>query len=248
MELGLAGRTAIVCGASSGMGLAIAEALAGEGANVAMFARRREVLEREAERIGALAVQGDLTIPQHLERLVQATVGAFGGVDVLILNGGGPPAGTASSLTAEAVEEAVALLLTPHVTLVARCLPHLRESGRGRIVAIESSSVREPLANLALSNAVRPGVVGWLKTLARELGPDGITVNTIAPGRIDTDRLRSVYGDSGPPSSDLENVPVRRLGTPAEIAAAATFLASDRAGYVTGAVIPVDGGLTRGLL
>ena len=248
MELGLAGRTAIVCGASSGMGLAIAEALAGEGANVAMFARRREVLEREAERIGALAVQGDLKIPQHLERLVQATVGAFGGVDVLILNGGGPPAGTASSLTAEAVEEAVALLLTPHVTLVARCLPHLRESGRGRIVAIESSSVREPLANLALSNAVRPGVVGWLKTLARELGPDGITVNTIAPGRIDTDRLRSVYGDSGPPSSDLENVPVRRLGTPAEIAAAATFLASDRAGYVTGAVIPVDGGLTRGLL
>ncbi|MGB8350023.1 MAG: SDR family oxidoreductase [Gaiella sp.] len=248
MELGLAGRTAIVCGASSGMGLAIAETLAGEGANVAMFARRREVLEREAERIGALAVQGDLTIPQHLERLVQATVGAFGGVDVLILNGGGPPAGTASSLTAEAVEEAVALLLTPHVTLVARCLPHLRESGRGRIVAIESSSVREPLANLALSNAVRPGVVGWLKTLARELGPDGITVNTIAPGRIDTDRLRSVYGDSGPPSSDLENVPVRRLGTPAEIAAAAAFLASDRAGYVTGAVIPVDGGLTRGLL
>ena len=248
MELGLAGRTAIVCGASSGMGLAIAETLAAEGANVAMFARRREILEREAERIGALAVQGDLTIPQHLERLVQATVGAFGGVDVLVLNGGGPPAGTASSLTAEAVEEAVALLLTAHVTLVARCLPQLRESGRGRIVAIESSSVREPLANLALSNAVRPGVVGWLKTLAREVGADGITVNTIAPGRIDTDRLRSLYGDGGPPAADLEHVPVRRLGTPAEIAAVAAFLASDRAGYVTGAVIPVDGGLTRGLL
>jgi 3-oxoacyl-[acyl-carrier protein] reductase len=248
MELGLAGRTAIVCGASSGMGLAIAEALAAEGANVAMFARRREILEREAERIGALAVQGDLTIPQHLERLVQATVGAFGGIDILVLNGGGPAAGSASSLTAEAVEEAVALLLTSHVTLVARCLPHLRASGRGRIVAIESSSVREPLANLALSNAVRPGVVGWLKTLAREVGPDGITVNTIAPGRIDTDRLRSIYGDSGPPTADLENVPARRLGTPAEIAAVAAFLASDGAAYVNGAVIPVDGGLTRGLL
>jgi 3-oxoacyl-[acyl-carrier protein] reductase len=230
------------------MGLAIAETLAAEGTNVAMFARRREILEREAERIGALAVQGDLTVPQHLERLVQATVGAFGGVDVLVLNGGGPPAGDASSLTAEAVDEAVALLLTSHVTLLARCLPHLRSSGRGRIVAIESSSVREPLANLALSNAVRPGVVGWLKTLARELGSDGITVNTIAPGRIDTDRLRSVYGEDGPPASDLENVPARRLGTPAEIAAVAAFLASDRAGYVTGAVIPVDGGLTRGLL
>ncbi|HET7514464.1 MAG TPA: SDR family oxidoreductase [Gaiella sp.] len=248
MDLGLSGRSAIVCGASSGMGLAIAETLAAEGANVAMFARRREILEREAERIGALAVQGDLTIPQHLERLVQATVGAFAGVDVLVLNGGGPPAGNASSLTAEVVDEAVALLLTSHVTLVARCLPHLRASGRGRIVAIESSSVREPIANLALSNVVRPGVVGWLKTLAREVGPDGITVNTIAPGRIDTDRLRSVYGESGPPESEVESVPARRLGTPAEIAAVATFLASDRAGYVTGAVIPVDGGLTRGLL
>ena len=248
MDLGLFGRTAIVCGASSGMGLAVAEALAAEGAHVAMFARRRELLEREAARIGALAVQGDLTIPQHIERLVQATVGAFGGIDVLVLNGGGPPPGHATAMTAESVEEAVALLLTSHVTLVGRCLPHLRESGRGRIVAIESSSVREPLANLALSNAVRPGVVGWLKTLARELGTDGVTVNTIAPGRIDTDRLRAVYGSDGPPGGDLEQIPARRLGTPSEIGAVAAFLASDGAAYVTGTVIPVDGGITRGLL
>ena len=218
MELGLEGRTAIVCGASSGMGLAAAEALAAEGANVAMFGRRRELLEREADRVGALAVQGDLTIPQHLERLVQATVGAFGGVDVLVLNGGGPPAGKASTLSAAAVEEAVALLLTSHVTLVGRCLPHLRESGRGRIVAIESSSVREPLANLALSNAVRPGVVGWLKTLARELGPDGITVNTIAPGSIDTDRLRSLTGPDGPVPRSSRAFPSGASVTPSEIA------------------------------
>lgn len=248
MDLGLTGRTAIVCGATSGMGLAIAEELVAEGANVAMFGRRRDLLEREAERLGALAVQGDLTIPQHLERLEQATVGAFGGVDVLVLNGGGPPAGPAVGLTAEAVEEAVALLLTSHVTLVGRCLPHLRSSGRGRIVAIESSSVREPLPNLVLSNAVRPGVVGWLKTLARELGPDGITVNVVAPGRIDTDRLRAVYGPEGPTTADLAQVPARRLGSPAEIAAVVAFLASDRAAYLTGAVVPVDGGLTRGLL
>ena len=248
MDMGLEGRTAIVCGASSGMGLATAEALAAEGANVVMFGRRRELLEREADRVGALAVQGDLTIPQHLERLVQATVGAFGGVDVLVLNGGGPPAGKASTISAAAVEEAVALLLTSHVTLVGRCLPHLRESGRGRIVAIESSSVREPLANLALSNAVRPGVVGWLKTLARELGPDGITVNTIAPGSIDTDRLRSLRGPDGPSAAELESIPLRRLGQASEIATVVTFLASDRAAYVTGAVIPVDGGLTRSLL
>ena len=248
MDMGLEGRTAIVCGASSGMGLATAEAIAAEGANVVMFGRRRELLEREADRVGALAVQGDLTIPQHLERLVQATVGAFGGVDVLVLNGGGPPAGKASTISAAAVEEAVALLLTSHVTLVGRCLPHLRESGRGRIVAIESSSVREPLANLALSNAVRPGVVGWLKTLARELGPDGITVNTIAPGSIDTDRLRSLRGPDGPGAAELESIPLRRLGQASEIATVVTFLASDRAAYVTGAVIPVDGGLTRSLL
>ena len=248
MDLGLTGRTAIVCGATSGMGLAIAEELVAEGANVTMFGRRRDLLEREAERLGALAVQGDLTIPQHLERLVQATVGAFGGLDVLVLNGGGPPAGPAADLTAEAVEDAVALLLTSHVTLVRRCLPHLRASGRGRIVAIESSSVREPLDNLALSNVVRPGVVGWLKTLARELGPDGITVNTIAPGRIDTDRLRALYGPDWPTPADLAVVPARRLGTTREIAAVACFLASDRATYVNGAVVPVDGGLTRGIV
>lgn len=248
MDLGLEARTAIVCGGSSGMGLAVAETLVTEGANVALFARRREILEREADRIGALAVQGDLTIPQHLERLVQATIGAFGALDILVMNGGGPRAGPAATLTAEAVEEAVALLLTSHITLVGHCLPHLRASGRGRIVAIESSSVREPLPGLALSNAVRPGVIGWLKTLARELGPEGITVNAIAPGRIDTERLRDVYGEDGPPADDLDQIPLRRIGAPAEIGAVAAFLASDRASYVTGAVVPVDGGLTRGLL
>ncbi|HEY7178720.1 MAG TPA: SDR family oxidoreductase [Gaiella sp.] len=248
MELGLEGRTAIVCGGSSGMGLAVAEALTAEGANVALFARRREVLEREADRIGALAVQGDLTIPQHLERLVQATIGAFGALDILVLNGGGPPPATAASLTAAAVEEAVALLLTSHVALVGHCLPHLRAGGRGRIVAIESSSVREPIDGLALSNAVRPGVIGWLKTLARELGPDGVTVNAIAPGSIDTERIREVYGDDGPSAEALARIPLRRLGDPAEIGAVAAFLASERASYVSGAVIPVDGGLTRSLL
>ena len=248
MELGLEGRTAIVCGGSSGMGLATAEALVAEGANVALFARRREVIEREADRIGALAVQGDLRIPQHLERLVQATVGAFGALDVVVLNGGGPPPGAAAGLTAEAVEEAVALLLTSHVTLVGHCLPHLRASGHGRIVAIESSSVREPIGGLALSNAVRPGVIGWLKTLAQELGPDGITVNTVAPGRIDTDRLRSLHGKEGIPPSELEQIALGRVGTASEVAAVVSFLASARASYVTGTVIPVDGGLTRGLL
>src|SRR3990170_572404 len=245
MELGLRGRTAIVCGASQGMGLAIAEALAAEGANVAMFARRRDVLEREAERIGALAVRGDLTNPRHLEALVEQTVAAFGGIDVLVCNGGGAP--PAAGLTDEAVESAVELLLLSAVRLTNLCLPHLRASGRGRVITIASTSVKEPIPMLALSNAIRPGVVGWMKTLAGEVGPDGITVNVVAPGRIDTERLREVYPD-GPSDSDLAAIPLRRLGAPREIGYAVTFLASDRAAYVTGTVVPVDGGLTRGLL
>ncbi len=247
MELGLRGRTAIVCGASQGMGLAIAEALAAEGANVAMFARRRDVLEREAERIGALAVRGDLTNPRHLEALIEQTVAAFGGIDVLVCNGGGPPRGAAVGLTDEAVESAVELLLLSAVRLTNLCLPHLRTSGRGRVITIASTSVKEPIPMLALSNAIRPGVVGWMKTLAGEVGPDGITVNVVAPGRIDTERLREVYPD-GPSDSDLAAIPLRRLGAPREIGYAVTFLASDRAAYITGTVLPVDGGLTRGLL
>jgi 3-oxoacyl-[acyl-carrier protein] reductase len=247
MNLGLSGRTAIVCGASAGMGLAVAEAFAAEGMNVAMFARRRKVLQTEAERLGALAVQGDITNPQDCERLVQQAVEAFGGVDVLLNNSGGPPRGPALEVDDEAVESAVALLLLSAVRLTNLCLPYLRKSPAGRVINIESSTVREPADNLALSNAVRPGVVGWAKTLAREVGPEGITINTIAPGRIDTERIAEVYPD-GPTEEDLRAIPLRRLGRPDEIASVVTFLASDAGSYVTGTVIAVDGGLTRGLL
>lgn len=247
MELGLRGRTAIVCGASSGMGLGIAEALVEEGANVAMFARGREALEREADRLGALAVRGDVTVPRDAERLVEQTLAAFGGIDILVNNGGGPDRGRALELDAAAVGAAVDLLLVSAVRITGLCLPHLRAGGRGRTVNITSSSVREPIDGLALSNAVRPGVIGWAKTLAREVAADGITVNSIAPGRIDTERLREVYPD-GPTAEDLAAIPARRLGTPREVGDVVCFLASDRAGYVTGAVLPVDGGLTRSLL
>jgi 3-oxoacyl-[acyl-carrier protein] reductase len=247
VRINLKDRTAIVCGASSGMGLAIAETLDKAGANVVMFARRRALLEREAERIGALPVQGDVTNPRDLRRLVKRTVDTFGGVDILVNNSGGPPAATAVGLGDEELQDTLELLLFSAVRLTNLCLPHLRKSGRGRIVNIASSSVREPIPNLALSNAIRPGVVGWAKTLAREVGPDRITVNTIAPGRIDTERLAELYANRSR-EEDLMAIPLRRFGEPQEIATVACFLASDQASYVTGAVIPVDGGLTHGLL
>src|SRR3954447_1499689 len=247
MDLGLRGRSAIVCGASSGMGLAVAEALVREGANVAMFARRRDLLEREGERLGALAVRGDLTNPADLKRLVDRTLEAFGAIDILVNNGGGPPRTAARGLTHEQIEAAVELLLLSAIRLTELCLPQLERSGHGRIINIESSTVREPADNLALSNAVRPGVIGWAKSIARELGPKKITVNSIAPGRIDTPRLMEVYAERSR-ASDMEQIPLRRFGRAEEVADVICFLASDRGSYVTGATIPVDGGLTRSLL
>jgi 3-oxoacyl-[acyl-carrier protein] reductase len=246
VDLGLTGRTALVCGASSGIGLGIAEALAGEGAHVVMFARRRELLEQEAARIGGLAVVGDVTVESDLERLVETAVSTHGGIDILVHNSGGPHPARASQLDADGVRTAVELLLVSIVRLTGLCLPHLERSAAGRIVTVTSSTVREPIDNLALSNALRPGIVGWSKSLARELGPKGITVNCLAPGRIDTARIREVYPD-GPTPQDLTTIPLGRLGTTREVGDVVAFLCSDRASYVSGTVHLVDGALTRSL-
>jgi len=246
VDLGLKGRTALVCGASSGLGLASAEALAGEGANVTMFARRRDVLEREADRIGALAVRGDVSLPRDLERVVATTLEAFGGLDILVWNSGGPPAGTGTEVTPDALEQAVELMLTPAVRLVGLCLPHLDRSDGGRILAITSIAAKEPTAHLALSNALRPAVTGWFKTLATELGPRGITVNCVAPGRIATPRLEYLY-PGGPTEEQLIDIPLRRWGEPREFGDVVCFLASERARYVSGQTIVVDGGLQKAL-
>jgi 3-oxoacyl-[acyl-carrier protein] reductase len=246
MDLGLKGRTAIVTGASSGLGLATAESLAGEGANVTMFARRRDLLEREAERIGALGIRGDVKNPRDLQAAVRRTLEAFGGIDILVWNSGGPPPGTALAVTPEGIEETVELLLLPPVRLVELCLPHLVQSPAGRILFFTSIAVKEPAGNLALTNAVRPGVTGWAKSLARELGPQGITVNCIAPGRIETARLAELYPE-GPTEADMQAIPLGRWGSPQEFGDVACFLASDRARYVTGTTVLVDGGLSRGL-
>ncbi|MEX0851405.1 MAG: SDR family oxidoreductase [Gaiellaceae bacterium] len=247
MDLHLEGRTALVCGASAGIGLGVAEALAGEGANVVMFARSPEPLEREAERLGGIAVPGDVTSADDLGRLVRTAVDTFGGIDILVNNSGGPPRAPAVGLDAEQVETAVRLLLVSVVRLTGLCLPYLEQSECGRIVNITSSTVKEPTDDLALSNAVRPGVIGWAKSLSRELGPKGITVNSIAPGWIDTERIREVKPE-GPTEADLRTIPLRRLGKPREIGDVVAFLCSDRAAYITGTVVSVDGGLVRGLL
>jgi 3-oxoacyl-[acyl-carrier protein] reductase len=212
-----------------------------------MFARRRDLVETEAERLGALPVRGDLTVPADLERLVQLAVEAFDGIDILVLNGGGPPPGSALEIQPEQIEEAVELLLVPFVRLTGLCLPFLGRSGHGRVILIESMSVKQPIEGLVLSNTVRPGVVGWAKTLSREVGPQGITVNTIAPGRIDTDRVRQIYGPGGPSPEALGDIPLGRLGPPQEIGDVVCFLASEGASYVTGTVLPVDGGAGRSL-
>ncbi len=246
MDLGLDGRTAIVCGASSGIGLGIAESLARDGANVVMFARRGELLEEEAARIGGLAVPGDVTSADDLERLVHAAVERYGGVDAVVHNSGGPQRAVATELDARKVREAVELLLVSIVQLTGLCLPHLERSAAGRIVTVTSSTVREPIDSLALSNSIRPGIVGWSKSLARELGPKGITVNCIAPGRIDTERIREVYPD-GPSADDLASIPLGRLGTTREVGDVVAFLCSERASYVSGTVVLVDGALTRSL-
>jgi 3-oxoacyl-[acyl-carrier protein] reductase len=246
VDFGLKGRTAIVSGASSGLGLATAEALAAEGANVTMFARRREVLEREADRIGALAVRGDVTSPRDLENVVNRTLEAFGGIDIVVWNAGGPPPGPATGVTPEALEEAIELLFLPGLRLIELCLPHLVRSAGGRILVFTSLAALEPSEHLALSNAVRPGVTAWAKTLSRELGPHGVTVNCVAPGRIETARLEQLY-PGGPSEADLASIPLGRWGTPQEFGDVACFLASDRARYVTGTTVVVDGGLARAL-
>jgi 3-oxoacyl-[acyl-carrier protein] reductase len=215
MDLGLTGRTAIVCGASAGLGLAVA---------------------------------GDVREASDLERAVRTAVDAYGGIDILVPNSGGPPAARAEEIDADRVQEAVELLLLPVVRLVTLALPYLRESEQGRIVLISSLAVREPTAHLVLTNAVRPGVVGDMKSLANELGPEGITVNSVGPGRIATARMRELYGPEGPPGEEIAKVPARRLGEPRELGDLVAFLCSRRASYISGTHIPVDGGLYRGLL
>jgi len=257
MDLGLNGRVALVAAASRGLGKAVATALAEEGARVAMFARRQEAIEAAAaevrRRSGAevLPLEADVNRPEDLERVVKATVDRFGRLDVLINNAGGPPPGTFDTLTEEQWQQAVNLTLMSAVRLTRLALPHLRTQGGGRIITLPSSSPREPVPNLMLSNAIRSAVAGWAKTLATELAAENILVNCVAPGRIETERLQELDGANaqrqGRPVEEIRRanevaIPLGRYGKPEEFAAAVAFLASDRASYITGITLYVDGG------
>lgn len=255
MDTGLKGRTALVPGSSSGIGLAIAQGLAAEGANVVLAGRRGDLVRQEAERLpSAIGVEVDLTADDAPQTLVSAAEERFGPVDVLVLNSGGPPPGTAVDVTADQIVAANHVLLVQHQRLVAAVLPGMRERGWGRIVAVGSSGVQSPLDRLALSNIGRAALAGYLKTLANEVATDGVTVNMVLPGRIDTDRVTTIdRGTAERTGSTPEEVrarseasiPAGRYGTPAEFAAVVTFLASAAASYVTGEQVRCDGGLVR---
>jgi 3-oxoacyl-[acyl-carrier protein] reductase len=259
MDLGLEGCVAIVGGASSGMGRACAMALAAEGCNVAVFARRGELLDEAVAAIEelpgparAVAVPGDATDPGDLARLVDATLERFGRLDVLVNNTGGPPAGGFEQFGDDDWRAAWELTLMSTIRLTRLALPSLRESGRGRVVTITSSAVKEPNDGLLLSNAYRPAVTGWSKTLSQDEARHAITVNCVAPGYIDTERMQRIYAAGEDPEGDrrrdAEAIPAGRFAEPSEIGDAVAFLCSTRAAYINGITLLVDGGLAKGLL
>jgi 3-oxoacyl-[acyl-carrier protein] reductase len=240
----MAGRRAAVAAASGGLGFASAAALAAEGARVTICGSDEGRARAAAERIGAGYVVADLTRPDEAARFVEEASAAMGGLDVLVTNGPGPAPGTALETPAKAYQAALdrSLLAVVHMCLAA--VPGMRAAGWGRIVAITSIGVRQPYPNLVLSNTARSGATAFLKTLARDVAPDGVTVNSVQPGLHDTSRMRGVYGDQPP----LDEIPAGRLGDPSDFGAVVAFLCSEQAGFMTGTAIPVDGGAYRALL
>jgi 3-oxoacyl-[acyl-carrier protein] reductase len=262
MDLGITGKTALVAASTGGLGLAVARALAAEGARVAIVGRRRDrAKEIKAELQAAYgaeaaAIEADLTTPEGVEAAVDQTVADLGPVDILVLNGPGPKPGAAAALGADDIAAAFDLLVKPHHALVSRILPGMRERRWGRILAVGSSGVTAPLPNLAISNTGRAALAGYLKTLAAEVALDEVTVNMLLPGRIATDRVSELdqaaekRRGTTPEAIQLESrktIPARRYGDPAEFGAAAAFLCSAPASYITGVALRCDGGLIRSL-
>jgi len=241
---------ALVAGGSSGLGFAIAAGLLTEGARVSIAARDPERLDDAVRRLSEFGeVHGqpvDVTDESAVNRWVDTVAERFGAIHVVVANAGGPPPGMATEFDLDAYRQAMELNLLSSIGLVQRALPHLKAAGWGRILFVTSSSVRQPIPNLALSNTARAGVVGYAKSLVAALGAGDITVNVLAPGRIRTPRLTQLPGFDE--TALAAEIPLGRIADPREFATVAVFLASTSASYVTGAVIPVDGGFTRSLL
>lgn len=263
MNTGLKGKVAIVCAASEGLGRAAAEALAAEGCRLAICSRRQDAIDlvaadlREQFGVEVLSVQADLRDAAQIKSFVDATVSTFGGLDVMVTNVGGPKPGLFETLDDEDWADAVQLLLMSAVRLTREAIPHMRRRGGGRIIHITSIAVKQPVPGLMLSNSIRAAVVGFAKTLSRELGKENITVNCVAPGYTRTQRVVNLNKASaereGRTVEEVEqrligNIPAGRLGEPRELASLICYLASDQAAYITGSVVQVDGGSVAGLL
>ena len=259
MDLGLKGRTALVLGGSAGLGQGCAEALAAEGVKVALLSRDSAKLDAAAKRIEALGgaavtIAADLAEETAPARALEAATAALGAIDILVANCGGPPPLPAVDFDRDLWRAQFQAMMLSNMELATSLLPSMRARGFGRILIISSTSVIEPIPGLVLSNAIRAGITSWAKTLAAEVARDGITVNTVMPGSIATDRTRGLDAmDAEDQNTTPEEIakraqaqiPAGRYGTAAEFGALAAFLASDRAAYITGTAIPVDGGLLK---
>jgi len=263
MDLGLKNKVALVAAASRGLGRAVAEELAAEGASLVICSRNAETINNTATEItkatGAevLALTADVSQADNVARLVRSGIERFGRIDILVTNSGGPPAGQFESFRQEDWEAATRLLLFSAVELARNVLPGMKERRWGRILNITSIAVKQPVENLILSNSLRAAVTGFARTLANEVAPFGITVNNIMPGYTRTERIeelsRMVAEKEGISPAEFvarweKEIPMRRLGEPREFAALAAFLVSERASYITGTSIPVDGGWIRALI
>lgn len=263
MDLGLAGKVAVVGGSSRGLGRAVAEELAAEGAAVVLCARTADAVHTAAQTIAAsagvpaLGIACDLSREGEPERVIESAVAEFGKVDILVTNTGGPPAGPFEAHSPETWRNASAQLLESVVNMTRSALPGMRSGGWGRIINVTSIAVKQPVDDLILSNSLRAAVTGFARSLANEVAADGITVNNVMPGYTRTDRLRALAGrvaaarsieDADVLSIWNDEIPMGRIAEPREFAALVAFLASERASYITGTSIPVDGGWIRALL
>lgn len=246
MDLGLAGRRCAVAAATRGLGYAAAAALAAEGARVALCGRRPDTTAQAAARLDATPVVADVSTPEGAAAFVRAAAEALGGVDVLVTNAGGPPPGGPDDVTVEQYAQAFSLNALSVVAMCGEALPGMRARRWGRIVAITSIAVRQPMPDLVLSNTARAAATGYLKTLARRVAGEGVTVNSVQPGLHATERLRELHG--GDLAGAAASVPAGVVGDPADLGAVVAFLCSDAARFVTGVALPVDGGAYAGLL